>query len=94
MNATRENTKSQEKFIYEEKSLTISYDAGIAGKKIGEGLKDGYTPVSIQPVSLPRGSTTVYSFMINSSGEIWAMINSGYKEENVTIKLGFLWIKK
>lgn len=82
------------KITYEEKSFTISFDAGIAGKKIGESLKDGYTPVSIQPVSLPRGSTTVYSFMINSSGEIWAMTNSSYKEENVTIKLGFLWMKK
>ena len=94
---TQENAISallNSKITYEEKSFTISFDAGIKGKKIGESLKDGYTPVSIQPVSLPRGSTTVYSFMINSSGEIWAMTNSSYKEENVTIKLGFLWMKK
>lgn len=82
------------KFIYEEKSFTFSYNAGINGIKIGENMKNGYIPVSIQPVSLPRGTTVVYSFMINNSGEIWAMINSSYKEENVTIKLGFLWMKK
>lgn len=85
------NTK---KFLYEEKSFTISYTAGINGIKIGVNMKDGYMPVSIQPVSLPRGKTTVYSFMINHSGEIWTMINSGYNEENVTIELGFLWMKK
>ena len=82
------------KITYEEKSFTISFDAGIKGMKIGENMKNGYMPVSILPVSLPRGTTTVYSFMINYSGEIWAMINSGYREENVTIKLGFLWMKK
>ena len=82
------------KITYEEKSFTISFDAGIKGMKIGENMKNGYMPVSILPVSLPRGTTTVYSFMINHSGEIWAMINSSYKEENVTIKLGFLWMKK
>ena len=82
------------KITYEEKSFTISFDAGIKGAKIGENMKNGYMPVSILPVSLPRGTTTVYSFMINYSGEIWAMINSSYKEENVTIKLGFLWMKK
>lgn len=82
------------KITYEEKSFTISFDAGIKGMKIGVNMKDGYMPVSILPVSLPRGTTTVYSFMINYSGEIWAMINSSYKEENVTIKLGFLWMKK
>lgn len=88
---TRGNTK---KFLYEEKSFTISYTAGINGIKIGVNIKNGYMPVSIQPVSLPRGSTTVYSFMINQSGEIWTMINSSYNEENVTIGLGFLWMKK
>ena len=62
--------------------------------KIGANMKNGYMPVSILPVSLPRGTTTVYSFMISYSGEIWAMINSSYREENVTIKLGFLWMKK
>ena len=82
------------KITYEEKSFTISFDAGIKGMKIGVNTKNGYMPVSILPVSLPRGTTTVYSFMINNSGEIWAMINSAYNEENVTIKLGFLWMKK
>ena len=82
------------KITYEEKSFTISFDAGIKGMKIGANMKNGYMPVSILPVSLPRGTTTVYSFMINYSGEIWAMINSSYREENVTIKLGFLWMKK
>ena len=87
---TMENTK---KFLYEEKTLTISYNAGITGIKIGVNMKNGYMPVSIQPVSLPRGKTVVYSFMINHSGEIWAMINSSYNEENVTFELGFLWMK-
>ena len=87
-------TSLNSKITYEEKSFTISFDAGIKGMKIGENMKNGYMPVSILPVSLPRGTTTVYSFMINYSGEIWAMINSGYREENVTIKLGFLWMKK
>ena len=82
------------KITYEEKSFTISFDAGIKGMKIGVNMKNGYMPVSILPVSLPRGTTTVYSFMISYSGEIWAMINSSYREENVTIKLGFLWMKK
>ena len=85
---------TNDEIAYEEKSFTISFDVGIKGMKIGVNMKDGYMPVSIQPVSLPRGTTTVYSFMINSSGEIWAMINSNYREENVTIKLGFLWMKK
>ena len=88
------NVLNTKKFLYEEKSFTISYTAGINGIKIGVNMKDGYMPVSIQPVSLPRGKTTVYSFMINHSGEIWTMINSGYNEENVTIELGFLWMKK
>lgn len=87
-------TSLNSKITYEEKSFTISFDAGIKGMKIGVNMKNGYMPVSILPVSLPRGTTTVYSFMINYSGEIWAMINSSYKEENVTIKLGFLWMKK
>ncbi len=86
--------KVNSKITYEEKSFTISFDAGIKGMKIGANMKNGYMPVSILPVSLPRGTTTVYSFMINYSGEIWAMINSSYREENVTIKLGFLWMKK
>ena len=88
------NVLNTKKFLYEEKSFTISYTAGINGIKIGVNIKNGYMPVSIQPVSLPRGSTTVYSFMINQSGEIWTMINSSYNEENVTIGLGFLWMKK
>ena len=88
------NVLNTKKFLYEEKSFTISYNAGINGIKIGVNIKNGYMPVSIQPVSLPRGSTTVYSFMINPSGEIWTMINSSYNEENVTIGLGFLWMKK
>lgn len=87
------NVLNTKKFLYEEKTLTISYNAGITGIKIGVNMKNGYMPVSIQPVSLPRGKTVVYSFMINHSGEIWAMINSSYNEENVTIELGFLWMK-
>lgn len=101
VNVWKDNAFGNEKILatkdeitYEEKSFTISFDAGIKGMKIGENMKDGYMPVSIQPVSLPRSTTTVYSFTINSSGEIWAMINSNYREENVTIKLGFLWMKK
>ena len=90
----RDLNTTNNKITYEEKSITISFEAGIKGMKIGVNMKDGYMPVSILPVSLPRGTTTVYSFMINSSGEIWAMINSNYREENVTIKLGFLWMKK